>query len=397
MVVDIYILVLFLSAQGLSYRSIIPTWRRRFELSYNSVSNTENVADTQVQEIKWLDEKLNMKASPIGSSIFEIPLFPADDFVPLPTGQVPIHMVEEEGLTMLNDIFAYHTDIIEYCDIATKKVYSLPSKKPIFGMVLRDGGRMAATGTLLSIQDHSTYEDDTQSVHCEGGSRFRILSIVQTKPYLIARVQCPIVDEDIPQQLPNTDTHSHQDTISASAYETAVAFKNDIVHWESLKQLELELWRNFTDVIELTHQYSGYISTDHIPDSVRQLAPFDSEASDLTRSELSDSQSSQIQKLHIPVVGNSDISHQARVDNNDRIRRMSDFSFAIAEIVAVSSEERQVLLQLNSVGERLSFLSRMLSKSRNFLKSVLFEGVTATIESVKGGYMISKPDNQALQ
>lgn len=358
--------------------------------------STVNTAPSQDNEINWLDDKsMGTSSSPPDASVFNIPLFPADDFVPFPTGHVPIHVVEEEGLAMLTDIFASHAQAssIEYCDIESKKKYSLSLSKPAFGMVLRENGRIATTGTLLTVLDHDTYEDNSHSMHCEGGQRFRILSIVQQKPYLIARVQFPVVDTDLPVTVIARDSINDKDAVKYEKQDMNDRdsdFENPLSNWEELKQLELAVWRNFTDVIELTQQYSGFISNEQVPEAIYRLAPIDSNDSDLTRSTLNNHQFQSNMKL--PTTIGDDQTHQECVDNKERLQKMSDFSFALADMLVISSDERQLVLQSNSVADRLSLLSQMLSKSRNFLKSVLFEGVTATIESVKGGYLISKPE-----
>ncbi|KAG0490925.1 hypothetical protein HPP92_007788 [Vanilla planifolia] len=57
-----------------------------------------------------------------------------------------------------------------------------------FGVIFSDGGTVAPIGCVGEVVKHERLVDDRFFLVCKGQERFRVLNIVRTRPYLIARV-----------------------------------------------------------------------------------------------------------------------------------------------------------------------------------------------------------------
>lgn len=78
-----------------------------------------------------------------------------------------------------------------------------------FGVIYsgREDGRMADMGCIVHVMECERLVGDRFFLTCIGGDRFRVMEVVRTKPYVIARIQV-LTDNDNDSESPNLE---HQD------------------------------------------------------------------------------------------------------------------------------------------------------------------------------------------
>ncbi|KAE8712709.1 hypothetical protein F3Y22_tig00110236pilonHSYRG00153 [Hibiscus syriacus] len=118
-------------------------------------------------------------ADPKSDDVVEIPLFPPLSL--FPGSVLPLQIFEFRYRIMMHTLL--HTDLR-------------------FGVIYSDHeSGTASVGCVGEIIKHERLVDDRFFLICKGQERFRVTSIVRTKPYLIAEVNWledrPSVDEDL--------------------------------------------------------------------------------------------------------------------------------------------------------------------------------------------------------
>lgn len=145
----------------------------------------------------------------------EIPIFPFDFGVTFPTGEAPLNIFVMKYRQMMNDI---------------------QNKDKCFGIVLSNGennGQFGEVGTMLYNEKQILLDDGRQLCFNKCLQRFRILEIVKTTPYMVAKVECNIQDLDVLE-------------IKKSS--------NSSLLTASLHSLELEVWELLKTIVELTNR-----------------------------------------------------------------------------------------------------------------------------------------------
>ena len=246
---------------------------------------------------KWVNPRLKSRDDEIMQrnelNLIEIPILPFEDGVAFPTAEQPFHAILMNSRQMVNDI---------------------QRKDKRFGISMADSdGRLVEIGTMLRNVKLDMLDDGSQICWNLCEQRYRILEIIQLEPYIICRVEYPVVDYDI-LELQNCFKNVDEDMASLTP---------------ELRALELEVWNLFNKVTELTCQRAG-LSTGLIEQSnyatVRELGP-----------------------------GNV-------MNKSDRLSIASDFSFAMSDMIGLTPIDRQILLSFNRLEDRLQYLKQMLRK-----------------------------------
>ncbi|RYH12852.1 hypothetical protein EON65_37110 [archaeon] len=75
-------------------------------------------------------------------------------------------------------------------------MYEISKTDDIFGYIHTDrtSGQIASIGTMVKVVDRQFREDGTQIVELEGLSRFRVIRIAKTLPYIAADVELDVED-----------------------------------------------------------------------------------------------------------------------------------------------------------------------------------------------------------
>lgn len=186
------------------------------------------------------------------------------------------------------------------------------SADKMFGIVMSDRqGGFCQIGTCVEICRRDLQADGQQLLLNVCRQRFRILNISNEEPYMIANVEYGIVDDDV-----------------------AAAAATDGELPKELCDLEKEVYQALLDVVNIAA---------HLKSSG------DNTLFDTTMSESVDSLSPKKHPFRLQVA--------------------SDFSFAICDMLGVSPRLRQLLLEAQTLKERLEMLKTLLVRARTLLLS----------------------------
>lgn len=111
----------------------------------------------------------------MAEQIDELPLFPLPDLVLFPGGSLPLHIFEQRYRQMVNSVL----------DGDAK-----------FGVLNIDRARGAVSdvGCCAEILEVQRLPDGRMNILTEGRQRFRVLDMIQEKPYLVGKVE--LIDDE---------------------------------------------------------------------------------------------------------------------------------------------------------------------------------------------------------
>ena len=271
---------------------------------YNTNTNDNINQDFFKQEFKWFDPNPKVSTTsklfeipempPLpspGSTIIEIPLFPFDFGVAFPTGEFPLNIFVMHFRQMMNDI---------------------QTKGKLFGIVISDGkGTIGEIGTLCENTRQILQEDGRQLCLNTCKQRFRVLEILKMSPYIVARVEYGIMDEDVIKAL---DSGSLPPDIAS---------------------LEYEVWDLLNEVINMTNKLTD--SNGEPSDILKSLCPANT------------------------------------VNGKNRLDVSSDFSFAISDMIGVNYIDLQLLLESRFLKQRFLHLKQLLTTAKDYMIKILEE------------------------
>ncbi len=165
---------------------------------------------------------------------------------------------------------------------------------------------MARVGCAAELVRFEPLPDGRIMTNNRGTERFRIVRIIEEKPYIRAEVE--FLQDDPPQ--------------------------------EDCPQLELNVWTALQDVLRLSNKL--YDKVLDLSPEIKRLAPHGPEAQ-------------------------SAAAHAGSEAKVSDARRMQDFSFAVSQILDMPLREQQLLLQMRDTGKRLKRQCKMLNSARQYL------------------------------
>lgn len=110
------------------------------------------------------------------------PLFPLPNTVLLSGEVLQLYVFEERYKQLLNDIRSAEANNIQAFGIVRITKSSKESSQPLCA-------RIAGVGTLAHLQLVQSHEDGSSSLMVQGGQRFRILALDDSRPYLRAQLE----------------------------------------------------------------------------------------------------------------------------------------------------------------------------------------------------------------
>eukprot|EP01036_Dinobryon_divergens_P029998 gene29998-39180_t len=131
---------------------------------------------------------------------------------------------------------------------------------------------------------------------------------------------------------------------------------------EELHQLQREVYSSLQEVLHLTNYNSGINGS--LTDAVIKFAPR--------------------------------IVLDASADATNVFYNMTSFSFAVAEMVTVHTEDRQQMLEYASLSQRFRHLQTLLQGTKSFLLGTLFEETMPTISCEENGYYVWNQKRQVF-
>lgn len=252
-------------------------------------------------EIKWfiptakqMKPQLDLtdSQSRVITEVIEIPIFPLDYGVAFPGSDFPLNIFVMSYRMMMNDI-------------------QKTGKR--FGIAVSNGeGKFGEIGTLLFNTQQILQEDGRQILLNKCLERFKILEIVQTTPYTVAKVELGIFDEDIQSIIQSLDG------------------KKDLDLPGDLVALENEVWGLVKEIVATTNKLSRKNNAVVIPEECLLLSP------------------------------------DGGLPN--RLKFCSTFSLSLCGMLGLEFEESQALLETRSFRTRLQRLQVHLSEAMIFLK-----------------------------
>eukprot|EP00752_Nemacystus_decipiens_P009077 g8104.t2 len=242
-----------------------------------------------------------------GSVRTEIPVFMLDVSA-CPGGVVPLHIFEMRYRQMFNDI---------------------GTNDNRFGMLVTDPAtrRPCKYGAVMECAQRKLLPDGRQYVLNQAVERFRVLKVLKSAPYTVMEVEVGIPDSK--------------------------PVEGEPARWGAdegtrLEDLELEVYATVNSVVEL----------------MNKLAPPSTPGENRTLSEWFLRYSPKVKRdegLEGESAGD-ELAQQAKEDE----RRMK-FSFAVAEMIAMESHTKQLLLQSRSTAYRLMAVREILVKAQKEL------------------------------
>lgn len=235
----------------------------------------------------------------------ELPLFPLQ-LVMSPGSFVPLHIFESRYRLLFSRL--------------RDRAAAGGQSEGRFGIVL-SGERLALIGCIAEVVRFDGLPDGRILTNNVGRHRFRIVRIVEEKPYIIAKV-APV----------------HDDTPS-----------------ENLMPLAVDVWKTLTDVLDISnrlydkkHELSVALKKNNPGNDGQALLPRDEEE----RGKQTDGGSENV----------------AAVPKGWPCpRRVEEFSFAVCDILDNSITGQQLMLQTTSTSERLGKQLKTLSMARQYL------------------------------
>lgn len=464
-----WLFLLFISGSLLHHHDHIAAFksmriRNRHKNLKSSKISCSSTNSNFIPSIEWHDEEQsNDRQLQDRTKLMDISLLECDDYVALPTTEGDFHFIEMSSRLMMNDLHSgnnrfkpkFYGVILKDTTTDVSPTNTLNKNKSNQSSNSNNNNndyKIAQYGTLLENTHRDEMDDGTQCCYNKCLQRFRVVSILQRHPYLVADVEYPVHDTDVlaaTQLLPIRDmSHTHMthrcdheevaasvlnSCLSSSSPPTATATVNTAISsastvvmdmqnvtFRSLLELEISVWSKLLQVMDLTRQqYTHYqavdttaatatsaAAADELSERLYALAPRIND--NMSSTTASSSALSSVVGGSISLTDNDPVQSQSSSSSSSsqlftdeyvrgRLQVISDFSFAVADTVAVTHEERQLLLQSRSVTQRLSFLNTALSKSCDFLSLVATQGVVATVEVTRDGYYISRQAPNAFQ
>lgn len=232
--------------------------------------------------------------APSFGSFSELPLFPLS-LVCQPGNSIPLHIFEMRYRLMFN------------------RIRDGDSR---FGIIMWDKDRdaIASVGCAAELVQFEPMPDGSGRIvtNSIGRSRFRVVNILDDKPYKRALVE-----------------YFSDDDIEASQI-------------AELSALEDKVWEALQDVLRLSNKL--YDKRMELGKQIQELSP----AGVPKGKKLADAEA------------------EGKVDEVD-VQRMQDFSFAVAQVLDMPLEQQQLLLQTRSTLYRFQKQSKMLESARQFL------------------------------
>eukprot|EP00904_Undaria_pinnatifida_P001042 jgi/Undpi1/10939/HiC_scaffold_3.g01465.m1 len=241
-----------------------------------------------------------------GSTRTEMPVFMLDVSA-CPGGVVPLHIFEMRYRQMFNDI---------------------GTKDNRFGMLVSDPttGKPCLYGAVMECAQRKLLPDGRQYVLNQAVERFRVLKMVKSVPYTVMEVEVGIPDD--------------------------VPFEGEPAKWGAeegtqLKDLEEQVFSTVNSVVEL----------------MNKLSPPADPSENRTLSEWFLRYSPKAER--VSAGGDGEVGEDdAKKKENER--RMN-FSFAVAEMIAMAPHTKQLLLQSRSTAYRLMATREILVKAQKEL------------------------------
>lgn len=303
----------------LCFTSITPLLTNRFstshlskhQLSYTSSQKTQHVkrrrralvmkeidggampdfSSEGAQEVQYFSKATepivpDKPLSSDSSKVSELPLFPLQ-LVMNPGTSIPLHIFEMRYRMLFN------------------RVREGDSR---FGIVLYDSksNSLALIGCAAELTRFESLPDGRIMTNNIGRQRFRILNIIDEKPYTRAMVE--FLRDDPPK--------------------------------ENLSKLESEVWQALQDVLRLSNKL--YDKVLDLSADIKRLAP-DGEESN-----------KQNEEEDVP-------------EGWPSPKRLEDFSFSVCQVLDMPLKEQQILLQIQDTGVRLKRQLKMLTTARQYL------------------------------
>lgn len=237
----------------------------------------------------------------------ELPLFPLQ-LVMSPGSFVPLHIFESRYRLL-------------FSRLRDRAAAGGPSEGR-FGIVL-SGERLALIGCIAEVVRFEGLPDGRMLTNNVGRQRFRIVRIVEEKPYIIAKV-APVHD-DMPS--------------------------------ENLMPLAVDVWKTLSDVLDISnrlydkkHELSVALKKNNPGDDGQALLPRDGGEEENGKQTGSGSEKATAVPKGWPCP-----------------RRIEEFSFAVCDILDNSITGQQLMLQTTSTSERLRKQLKTLSMARQYL------------------------------
>ncbi|PKU64820.1 uncharacterized protein LOC110103200 [Dendrobium catenatum] len=140
-------------------------------------SHTRRRPNTSSVPLLFKPPRTHLSLPPRSSSSSSSSPSPIDDTIELPL--FPLPLVLFPGAILPLQIFEFRYRILMHTLLATDLR---------FGVIFSDGGVVAPVGCVGEIVKHERLVDDRFFLICKGQERFRVLDLVRTRPYLVARV-----------------------------------------------------------------------------------------------------------------------------------------------------------------------------------------------------------------
>lgn len=239
-----------------------------------------------------------------GGRFSELPLFPLQ-VVLNPGALIPLHIFELRYRLLFN------------------RIRDGDSR---FGIVLYDKeyDSLARIGCSAELVQFKPFPDGRIMTENIGRERFRIVKILENKPYIRAIVE----------------------------------FVNDLPPVENYSELEMNVWRALQDVLRLSNKL--YDKGLDLSPEIKRLAPVSVGEAD------SASPAAEGQEAGDARSESATSSEEGRKGWPDP-RRMQNFSFAVSQVLDVPLRDQQLLLQIRDTGKRLERQSKMLDSARQYL------------------------------
>ena len=223
-----------------------------------------------------------------GRERVELPLFPLQTVLN-PGNTIPLYIWEMRYRLLFNRIH--------------------DGEESRFGVVLYDkeSDSLARIGCTAELVRFEPLLDGRIMTKNLGRERFRIIRIIDEKPYIRALVE----------------------------------FVNDEPAGPEAARIEREVWKMLQDVLQLSNKL--YDKSSDITAEIRDTAPKDDVSSASTT------------------------AHPEATPIVDDLKRMQEFSFAVNQILDMPLRDQQVLLQMTDTIKRLKRQNKMLRTARNYL------------------------------
>ncbi|KAI0523340.1 hypothetical protein KFK09_005735 [Dendrobium nobile] len=140
-------------------------------------SHTHRRPNSSFVPLLFKTPRTHLSLPPRSSSSSSSSPSPIDDTIELPL--FPLPLVLFPGAILPLQIFEFRYRILMHTLLATDLR---------FGVIFSDAGVVAPVGCVGEIVKHERLVDDRFFLICKGQERFRVLDLVRTRPYLVARV-----------------------------------------------------------------------------------------------------------------------------------------------------------------------------------------------------------------